>query len=66
MSESPPRGLVIDYSDMEPIPVIRYDKTNNTLIFDNPVRTSSGIASSALDPLSFKSPAVLTRAYRQG
>ena len=58
MSESPPQGLVIDYSDMEPIPVIQYDKNSNTLIFDNSVQTSSGIKSSELAPLSFNSPAV--------
>ena len=53
MSESPPQGLVIDYSDMETIPVIQYDRTSNTLIFDNPVQTSSGIKSSEQAPLSF-------------
>ena len=58
MSESPPQGLVIDYSGMTPIPVIKYDSSSNAIIFDNPMQTTSGIASSELAPLSFNSPAV--------
>ena len=57
MSESPPQGLVIDYSEMTPIPVIKHNTTSNALVFDNPVQTSSGIASSDQAPLSFNSPA---------
>ena len=56
--ELPPQGLVTDYNDMTPIPVIKYNSTNNALIFDNPVQISSGIASSELAPLSCNSPAV--------
>jgi hypothetical protein len=33
MSESPPQGLVIDYSDMTPIPVIQYDSSSNAIDF---------------------------------
>ena len=58
MSESPPQGLVIDYSEMTPIPVIQYNTTSNALNFDNPIQTSSGIASTDQAPLSFNSPAV--------
>ena len=59
MSEGNPLdGVVTDYSDMEPIPVIQYDKTSKALIFDNPVQTSSGIKSSEQAPLSFNSPAL--------
>ena len=64
--ELPPQGLVTDYNDMSPIPVIKYDSINNALIFDNPVQTSSGIASSELAPLSFNSPAVLIMVFRRG
>ena len=66
MSEPPPQGLVIDCSDMEQIPVIQYDKTSNTLIFDNPVQTTSGIKSSELAPLSFNSPAVFNSGISAG
>ena len=48
---NPLDGIVTDFGDMEPIPVIQYDKTSNALIFDNPVKTSSGIASTELDSL---------------
>ena len=37
MSESPPQGLVIDYSGMTPIPVIQYDSSSSAIIFDNQV-----------------------------
>ena len=58
MSEGNPLdGVVTDYSEMTPIPVIKYNTTSNALIFDNPVQTSSGIASSDQAPLSFNSPA---------
>ena len=55
---NPLDGVVTDYSGITPIPVIQYDSSSNAIIFDNPVQTSSGIASSELDPLSFKPPAV--------
>jgi hypothetical protein len=64
--ELPPQGLVTDYNDMTPIPVIKYNSTNNALIFDNPVQTSSGIASSELAPLSFNSPAVFNNGISAG
>ena len=59
MSEEvlPPTGLIMDYSNMTPMPVIKYNTTSNALIFDNPVQTSSGIASSDQAPLAFNSPA---------
>ena len=54
---NPLDGIVTDFGDMEPIPVIKYNTTSNALIFDNPVQTSSGIASSDQAPLSCNSPA---------
>ena len=66
MSESPPQGFVIDYSDMEPIPVIHYDKNSDALIFDNPVQTSVGLASTELAPLSFNAPAVFNNGISAG
>ena len=63
---NPLDGIVTDFGDMEPIPVIQYDKTSNTLIFDNPVQTSGGIASSELAPLSFNPPAVFSNGISAG
>ena len=58
MSEGNPLdGIVTDYTEMTPIPIITYNTTSDALIFDNPVQTSSGIASSDQAPLSFNSPA---------
>ena len=64
MSEEvlPPTGLIMDYSNMTPMPVIKYNTTSNALIFDNPVQTSSGIASSDQAPLAFNSPAKFNNA----
>ena len=66
MSESPPLGLVIDYSEMTSIPVIKYNNTSNALIFDTPIQTTGGIASSELAPLSFNSPAVFNSGISAG
>ena len=67
MSQGNPLDEVVtDFGDMEPIPVIQYDKTSNTLIFDNPVQTTSGIKSSEQAPLSFNSPAVFNNGISAG
>ena len=59
MSEGNPLdGVVTDYSEMTPIPVIQYDSSSNAVIVDNPIQTTGGIASSELAPLAFNSPAV--------
>ena len=44
-------GIVVSYDDMTPIPVISYNPTNNALVFNNPLQTTEGIASSELEPL---------------
>ena len=46
MSEEllPPEGLIIDYSNMAPMPVLNYDSSNNTLVFNNPIETVSGLS----------------------
>ena len=63
---NPLDGVVTDFGDMEPIPVIQDDKTSNALLFDNPVKTSSGIASTELAPLSFNPPAVFNKGISAG
>ena len=63
---NPLDGVVTDYSGMTPIPVIQYDSSSNAIIFDNPVQTSSGIASSDQVPLSFNSPAVFNSGISTG
>ena len=64
--ETPTDGVISDYNDMTQIPIIKYNSTNNSLIFDNPVQTSSGIASTELAPLSFNLPAVFNNGISAG
>ena len=40
--ESPPTGLIMDYSNMTPVPVVTYNATNNTMVFNNAIQTTSG------------------------
>ena len=42
--ELPPTGLIMDYSNMTPVPVITYNTANNTI--NNPIQTTSGSQSS--------------------
>ena len=67
MSEvNPLDGVVTDYTEMTPIPVIKYNNTSNALIFDHQIQTTGGIASSELAPLSFNSPAVFNNGISAG
>ena len=67
MSEGNPLdGVVTDYSEMTPINVIKYNNTSNALIFDNPIQTTGGIASSEQAPLSFNSSAVFKSGVSAG
>ena len=36
---SPTNGVVDNYDNMTPIPVISYNQTNNTLVINNPVQS---------------------------
>ena len=51
MSEEvlPPPGLIIDYSNMAPVPAITYNTANNTMVFNNPIQTISGSQSSTFN-----------------
>ena len=51
MSEEvlPPTGLVMDYSNMTPVPAITYNTANNTMVFNNPIQTTSGSQSSTFN-----------------
>ena len=40
---SPINGVVDNYDDMTPIPVISYNQTNNTLVINNPVQTTEDV-----------------------
>jgi hypothetical protein len=68
MSEEspPPEGQVIDYSTMTPMPVINYNSTNNTMVFNNPIQTVSGVSSAANTPLIFNSQAQFNQAVQIG
>jgi len=40
---SPTNGVVDNYDDMTPIPIISYNKTNNRLVVKNPVQTTEDV-----------------------
>ena len=42
---SPMDGILVNYDDVIPIPVIIYNPINNALVFNNAAQTTSGIAS---------------------
>ena len=56
MSEEllPPEGLIIDYSNMTPMLVLNYDSPNNTLVFNNPIQSVSGLSTAEYAPLGFQ------------
>ena len=68
MSEEspPPEGQVIDYSTMTPMPLITYNSSNNTMVFNNPIQTVSGVSSAANTPLIFNSQAQFNQAVQIG
>ena len=67
MSEQAPNeGMIIDYSGLTPIPIISYNTTNNTMVFNNPVQTVSGVSSAENTPLVFNSQAQFKKAVQIG
>ena len=59
-------GVITDFSGMTPIPVINYNSTNNTMVFNNPIQTVSGVSSAANAPLVFNSQAQFRQAVQVG
>ena len=57
-------GVVLNCADMIPIPVITNNPTNNTLVFNNALETTLGIASVGSDTLQFNSPALSNKVCR--
>ena len=68
MSEEllPPKGFTIDYSNMTPMPVLEYNSTNNTLVFNNPIQTVDGVSSAEYTPPVFRSQAQFRKAVQIG
>ena len=62
-SGSPADGIVVNYDDMIPIPVITNNPFNNTLVFNNALETTFRIASVGSDTLEFNSPALFETKY---
>ena len=59
-------GIVDSYDDMTPIPMISYDQTNNALVFNDPMQTTEGIASSESETLGFNSPTTFKQSVQVG
>ena len=49
-------GVVVCYDDKISIPVISNNPSNTALVFNNPVQTAEGIASSETGTLEFNAP----------
>jgi hypothetical protein len=50
-------GVVLDYSQMTPLPIIKYDSTSNAIVFNNPIVPSNGFAAQDVEHnLEFASP----------
>ena len=49
-------SIIANYDDVIPIPMIIYNPTNNALVFNNAVQTTSCIASTEGEILEFSSP----------
>jgi len=60
-------GVVLDYSHMTPLPIIKYDSLSNAIVFNNPIVPASGLASQDLTHnLEFASPAVFDQTVAIG
>ena len=57
----PTFGVVTDYTNMDPVPVIIYDNTSQSLIFENPIVTTSNTSTTSTNNLTFSSPAVFEK-----
>jgi hypothetical protein len=51
---------------MTPIPIITYNSTNNTMEFNNPIQTVSGLSTAEYTPLVFRSQAQFRKAVQIG
>ena len=49
-------GVVSNFNDMIPIPIISNNQNNNAFVFNNEVQTTSGIASTEGEILELNSP----------
>ena len=59
MSDDPNNGIVLDYSQMTPLPIIRYDSTTNAIIFNNPIVPANGFTTQEFqNSLEFASPVI--------
>ena len=56
----------MDYSGMTPMPVITYNASNNTMVFNNPIQTVSGVSPAANALLVFNSQAQFRQAVQVG
>ena len=55
----PTTGVILDYSAMTPLPIIRYDSDTNAIVFNNPIVPASGFAAQDVQHnLEFASPVI--------
>ena len=66
-TESDIGGAILDYTQMTPVPIIRYDSSTNAIVFNNPIVPASGFAAQDVEHnLEFASPAVFDQTVAVG
>jgi len=53
----PSVGVVANFGDMEPVPIIVYDNVTQSLVFENSLATTNSISTTSTNKLTFSSPA---------
>ena len=60
-------GVVLDYSQMTPLPIIKYDSSTNAIVFNNPIVPASGFAAQDVEHnLEFASPVIFDQSISLG
>jgi len=60
-------GVILDYTQMTPAPIIKYDSATNAIVFDNPIVPANGFAAQdAQHNLEFASPVVFDQTVAVG
>jgi hypothetical protein len=60
-------GVILDYTQMTPAPIIKYDSATNAIVFNNPIVPANGFAAQDVEHnLEFASPVVFDQSISVG
>ena len=60
-------GVILDYTQMTPAPIIKYDSATNAIVFNNPIVPANGFAAQDVEHnLEFASPVVFDQSISLG